>query len=216
VVRVDGPEELSDLAIEAVSPPEVALEGAEVVRRHYEVVRAICEAPEDAAQSVSPADAGWLLENAAHYAVDIAAAQNEEDERVDDDYITERSRKLEDELFERVGDRDEITTGELRAHVAWVATQAGMLTSSEALLEQLHATALHDLRETEKQREKVERQITEKRRARILPSADQLQKIGRYEAHLSREMFRSLHELEALQTRRAGGSAPLGRVDVSS
>jgi hypothetical protein len=41
-----------------------------------------------------------------------------------------------------------------------------------------------------------------------------LQKIARYEAHLSRQLYHALHELEALQSRRLGGSAPLARLDV--
>jgi hypothetical protein len=32
--------------------------------------------------------------------------------------------------------------------------------------------------------------------------------------HLSRLLFKALHKLEALQTRRLGGSAPLARLDV--
>ena len=35
-----------------------------------------------------------------------------------------------------------------------------------------------------------------------------------WEAHLSRLFHKALHELEALQTRRLGGSAPLARLDV--
>jgi len=42
------------------------------------------------------------------------------------------------------------------------------------------------------------------------PSAE----ITRYEAHLSRGFYKVLHELQALQTRRQGGSAPLARLDV--
>jgi hypothetical protein len=41
-----------------------------------------------------------------------------------------------------------------------------------------------------------------------------MQKIGRYEVHLSKQMYQALHELEALQTRRQGGSSSLARVDV--
>ena len=51
-------------------------------------------------------------------------------------------------------------------------------------------------------------------RERLLPDDKTLEKIARYEAHISRQMYQALHELEALQTRRAGGSAPLGRLDV--
>jgi hypothetical protein len=89
-------------------------------------------------------------------------------------------------------------------------------TPLEGLLEKLHTVAQGALLKAEKQARKVERQILEKRRARILPKVEDMQRVGRYEAHLSRELYRSLHELEALQTRRAGGAAPLGRVDVQS
>jgi hypothetical protein len=39
---------------------------------------------------------------------------------------------------------------------------------------------------------------------RILPGGDTLQKITRYEAHLSRQMLQALHELQRLQATRAG------------
>ena len=36
----------------------------------------------------------------------------------------------------------------------------------------------------------------------------------RYEAHLNRQLYQAMHELEALQARRQGGHAPLTRLDV--
>ena len=51
-------------------------------------------------------------------------------------------------------------------------------------------------------------------RERLLPRVEILEKVARYEAHLSRGLFKALHELEALQVRRMGGSAPLARLDV--
>ena len=66
----------------------------------------------------------------------------------------------------------------------------------------LRAQALED-----KERDRMSRE-------RLLPEDKTLEKIARYEAHISRQMYQALHELEALQTRRAGGSAPLGRLDV--
>lgn len=51
-------------------------------------------------------------------------------------------------------------------------------------------------------------------RERILPADDTLQKVARYEAHLWRGLAQALHELEALQARRSGRSAPLARLDV--
>jgi hypothetical protein len=43
---------------------------------------------------------------------------------------------------------------------------------------------------------------------------NKLEKVARYEAHLSRLLFKALHELEALQARRQYGSAPLARLEV--
>jgi hypothetical protein len=139
----------------------------------------------------------------------------------------ERTSVLEDALWKRLGDKDAFTVGELREHLEWVALEAGMedaigvdgqvaYTPLEGLLEKLHTVAQGALLKAEKQARKVEGQLLEKRRARILPSERDIAKLSRYEAHLSRELYRALHELEALQARRAGGTAPLGRVDVQS
>jgi hypothetical protein len=50
---------------------------------------------------------------------------------------------------------------------------------------------------------------------RTLPDESALNMIIRYESHLRRDLQASLHELEALQARRRGDSAPLLRVDVA-
>ena len=44
---------------------------------------------------------------------------------------------------------------------------------------------------------------------RMLPEADTLQKITRYEAHLSRQLLQALHELQRLQAARGGRAVPL-------
>jgi hypothetical protein len=48
-------------------------------------------------------------------------------------------------------------------------------------------------------------------RERLLPDEKTLEKVARYETHLSRGLYKALHELEALQIRRTGGAA---RLDV--
>ena len=48
----------------------------------------------------------------------------------------------------------------------------------------------------------------------LLPDDVALEKIMRYEAHLSRLLKHALHELEALQERRRGNAAPLARIDI--
>ena len=50
---------------------------------------------------------------------------------------------------------------------------------------------------------------------RLLPGRLDFEKFVRYEAHLHRLYLQNLHELEALQTRRQGGQAPLARLDIS-
>jgi hypothetical protein len=44
---------------------------------------------------------------------------------------------------------------------------------------------------------------------RMLPEANTLQKITRYEAHLSRQLLQALHELQRLQAARGGQAVPL-------
>jgi hypothetical protein len=47
-------------------------------------------------------------------------------------------------------------------------------------------------------------------RERLLPDENILEKIARYEARL----YKALHELQALQSRRTGGVAPLAQLGV--
>lgn len=62
---------------------------------------------------------------------------------------------------------------------------------------------------------RVRREVDVLRRERLLPRPEDLEKVTRYEAHLSREFYRALHELEALQTHRRGGTTPLARLDIN-
>jgi hypothetical protein len=84
----------------------------------------------------------------------------------------------------------------------------------EELLDAATDEAGYEARGAAIRKEEVEKEISNKVRERILPEDDALQKIARYEAHLSRQLYQALHELEALQTRRSGGNAPLARLDV--
>ncbi|MEX1254914.1 MAG: hypothetical protein WEE64_11310 [Dehalococcoidia bacterium] len=51
---------------------------------------------------------------------------------------------------------------------------------------------------------------------RIVPASPELDKIMRYETHLHRQFLQTLHELEALQSRRKGEPVHLARVDVGA
>ena len=84
----------------------------------------------------------------------------------------------------------------------------------EELLEVVTAGASRSLIDAKKVADRVEKDLERMSRERLLPDERTVEKVARYEAHLSRGLYKALHELEALQTRRLGGSAPLARLDV--
>jgi hypothetical protein len=84
----------------------------------------------------------------------------------------------------------------------------------EELLEAATRSARWKAERSKHEAEKVERVLKNMTRERLLPDEKTLDKVARYEAHLSRLFHKALHELEALQVRRAGGAAPLARLDV--
>jgi hypothetical protein len=84
----------------------------------------------------------------------------------------------------------------------------------EELLEAATRSARFKVERTKLEAEKVEQDLKNMARERLLPDEKTLEKVARYEAHLSRGLYKALHELEALQVRRTGGAAPLARLDV--
>jgi len=84
----------------------------------------------------------------------------------------------------------------------------------EELLEAATRDARFKVERAKLEAEKMERNLRNMARERLLPDDETLNKVARYEAHLSRLFHKALHELEALQTRRSGGVAPLARLDV--
>ena len=84
----------------------------------------------------------------------------------------------------------------------------------EELLEFVTDSARRDVTGKEQAAEQVQRDLQRMSRERLLPEEKTLEKVARYEAHLSRGLYKALHELEALQARRTGGAAPLARLDV--
>jgi hypothetical protein len=57
-------------------------------------------------------------------------------------------------------------------------------------------------------RREIELKAEQMKRERILPDDNTLQRIARYESHLSRQMYQALHELQRLQAVRAGERVP--------
>jgi hypothetical protein len=85
----------------------------------------------------------------------------------------------------------------------------------DELLERATYEAGCEARSAAYKKEEMEQEISRKVRERILPDDKPLEKIGRYEAHLSRQLYLALHELENLQKHRiTGEGTPLARLDV--
>ena len=101
---------------------------------------------------------------------------------------------------------------DVRECIAVIAAHASLSPDEllEAAIEQARYEAAIAAHKEEDMEQEVSREVAE----RILPDGKTLEKISRYEAHLSRQLYHALHELEALQTRRFGGHSPLGRLDV--
>jgi len=104
------------------------------------------------------------------------------------------------------------TAGLVRAVIEAVAQATDE--EPEELLEAARRDAGFKVERAKLEAEKVERDLRKMARERLLPDEKTLEKVARYEAHLSRLFHKTLHELEALQTRRSGGVAPLARLDM--
>src|SRR5829696_4838697 len=104
------------------------------------------------------------------------------------------------------------TAGLVRAVIEAVAQATDE--EPEELLEADIRSAQWKAERSKLEAEKVERDLRNMARERLLPDEKTLEKVARYEAHLSRGLYKALHELEALQARRTGGAAPLARLDV--
>lgn len=222
MVDLDRGEALSDFAVDMLAPLEGPLQRAINTRRYFDaVVRVMNGEPHT---PVNYYDAWWLFEKACFLAAELPHLM-QDDEEADEDEIRKSALELMDKLEGRMDVQDTLTVSEIKEHLAWIAEAASSehivedvnqvgYTLVEALLEKLHTVARQEAKVAEEQAQRVQQQIVKRRRAKILPSADDLQKIGRYESHLSKEMYRALHELEALQEQRRGGRSPLARLDV--
>jgi hypothetical protein len=104
------------------------------------------------------------------------------------------------------------SVGLVRKCLSVIASAAGE--DLEELMDGAREKARLDVIYAKSAAERVEEQLQNMRRERLLPDEKTLEKVSRYEAHLSRLMFKALHELEALQARRTGGAVPLARLDV--
>lgn len=103
--------------------------------------------------------------------------------------------------------------GLLRRAIEAIASSADK-EGPEAVLDATMRNAKWKVKNTKLKADKVEQDLEGVSRERLLPRVEILEKVARYEAHLSRQLYKAMHELEALQVRRRGGAAPLARLDV--
>jgi hypothetical protein len=115
-------------------------------------------------------------------------------------------------LEEYMAEWDGWTVSLVRECISAIASAAKE--EQEELIEAATERARLDIISTKSAAERVEQDLARMSRERLLPDEKTLEKVSRYEAHLSRLFHKTLHELEALQTRRTGGAAPLARLDV--
>lgn len=117
----------------------------------------------------------------------------------------------EDEAIEEL---PPMKSADIQACVEEIASVAGV--DSGELLRKSTQEARFDAAKSAHRLEETERQIDRRSRERLLPDDKQLEKISRYEAHLSKQLYTALHELEALQKRRlTGEDTPLARLEVN-
>jgi hypothetical protein len=115
-------------------------------------------------------------------------------------------------LEEYMAEWDGWTVSLVRECISAIASTAKE--DEEELIEAATERARLDIISAKAAAERVEQDLARMSRERLLPDEKTLEKVSRYEAHLSRLFHKSLHELEALQTRRSGDVAPLARLDV--
>jgi hypothetical protein len=103
--------------------------------------------------------------------------------------------------------------GDVRGCVEAIAAHIGE--DPDELLEAATVSARLDASSAKVKAEELEDEIDVMNRERILPDDKTLEKIARYEAHLSRQLYHALHELENLQKHRTTGEGvPLVRLVV--
>ena len=225
-----GDEVLTDVGILVEAHPLNALEDAGMARRIHRAVEGLFDAPPGAA--VKGGEGAAVLEEAARRAVEQAALQAGGEPGTGDvgelaESLLERLPGIPEDAF--LEDLD-YTVGRLRELLGWLAVEAGgkpdedtvegsVIGPEEALMEALHTATRYDAAEKATKAEKAEKaeaELLAERRDRILPDRADLEKVARYEAQLSRQMYQALHELEAVQARREGKGAPLARLDVQT
>jgi hypothetical protein len=77
-------------------------------------------------------------------------------------------------------------------------------TSAAALFEAARQHLRLEVIKRQAEVRRVEKDLDHMRRERLLPAGEVVDRVARYEAHLSRQLAQALHELQRLQAARVG------------
>jgi hypothetical protein len=185
--------------------PETVRSSLKAARSKHRFLKRLPKLEED--KHVSAFDADTTLWTVTEHAERVAEGEIESDE-----VLEELSVPGVPEDVETWEDYKGWTAGKVRVGIEAIAKATGE--DPDELLEYAADAARRDVIGKEQAAEQVARDLARMSRERLLPRVEVLEKVARYEAHLSRGLYKALHELEALQTRRLGGAAPLARLDV--
>jgi hypothetical protein len=184
--------------------PEVARSNAKSAREEHRLLKRFAKMEKD--KTLSALDADSIIWDAVECADKIAEGEVDPEELLESISVPGLPNSDSWEGYEGW------TAGLVRAVIEKVAQATDE--EPEELLEAAIRSAQWKAKRSKLEAEKVERDLRNMARERLLPDETTLEKVARYEAHLSRGLYKALHELEALQVRRSGGAAPLARLDV--
>jgi hypothetical protein len=185
--------------------PEVVRSNLKSARRDLKLLKRFVRTQDD--EPLSGLDAANILWEVAEHTDAVAEGEAEPEELLEKLSVPGLEEGTSSEEFEGW------TAGLLHRAVEQIASSADR-EGSEAVLEAVMRSAEWEVKKARQAAEEVERDLARMVRERLLPEEKTLEKVARYEAHLSRGLYKALHELEVLQVRRAGGAAPLARLDV--
>src|SRR5215204_3579140 len=185
--------------------PEVVRSNLKSARLDLKLLKRFARTGDE--EPLSALDAANILWELAEHTDAVAEGEAEAEELLENLSVPGLKEGASPEEFEGW------TAGLLHRAVQQIASSADR-EGPEAVLEAAMRSAEWKVKKAKQIAEEVEQDLARMGRERLLPDERTLEKVSRYEAHLSRLMFKALHELEALQVRRAGGAAPLARLDV--
>ncbi len=185
--------------------PENVRSDLEHARANYRLFKRFHKMPDG--KRISALDADTILWDVAEHTDRVA-----EGEIAPEDLLEKISIPGVPDGAEAREDFEGWTAGAVRIGIETVARETDE--DPAELLEVATSEARRAIIGKEQAAEKVERDLAVMSRERLLPDVKTIEKVARYETHLSRLLYKAMHELEALQTRRVGGTAPLARLDV--